>query len=1789
MSSFSGNNSTTLVVATGEGTNTLAYAYAIADTPDMYASFVNSSSQSMSAPSTTFNIATNGGFTSIAFFRFTGVAGVSNVQRVYDFGNGQNLQNLVAYRLNDRLSFFNATSSTTGEQVSSSNTIVQDQWVLFTIRYTSSTNLVQLYENGTLVGSATFTSIPNRTLANNYIARSNWTSSGEPTSNIDIKGLVVYDRSLTDAEITLCTDILTGTTGGSLLPPVNLKYIITARTLRYANNSSIATWGSFSQATGANQPVFINPSLNHVSFLRTTNQFMSAPSTTFNISTNGGFTAVARVRFTGTAGTNERIFDFAVGAGDNTMFACRIGTTTAIQFTINNGNVPATEITVSSSVGAIVLNDWALFTFRYTKSTNTMQIYKDGSLLASINTAPAFANRTLGLNYIGRPNWLSDSYSNIDIMGLVVYDRSLTDAEIGLCARVVQNEYGANVLPATPVYTLLAKPLLLFTGQPVSTWGVFTQPTTANQPIYKRSLLNWIGLGSSIFSTYAHDAKFARNRWVAAGTGSANTLAYSSDGIAWTGLGKTIFDTVAIGLANNSTTWVAAGSLNNSLANSSDGINWNPLGCILLDTGFGVAYNTRATQWLTVGNPAFKPPYVSFSRASSQFLNADSYGGIPFNIQSNGGFTVMVYGRFTGVVGNYERFLDFSNGAGNDNILFGRQSTSTQLSFYLLNGATQYVVSAGTITQNTWTLFTGRYTASTGTMQLYQDGTLVGTTSSVPTITNRTLSQVYIGRTVFPGNDYLNGDIIGMVAFDRSLSDTEISYCESILKWRIPPSSIPYGAVVTLFPQYFTGVSASTKVVYWDGMVSYTASSIFSSDWAAQRAFDGSTGTGWHCAEPPTPVYDGSTGIYTGSVQTLVSGLNIPGEWLQIRLPIEQRVQVSTISITPRADANLYLYRSPNTFTLAGSDDGSSWVALASFSGINWASSAAQTFTVSSQIPVRFLRLITQVVGNSDQTTFRSSVQIMEWKINSVYPSYLFTNYTTSNQPTLQYETSALNSLRTNMAYSVSTDANVWTYNGLSPFTNTQAVYAIETATLSVPDLVSNGLIANFNPRDTSCYIGSGRGMLSVVGSVNTTPGLVSSGLIAYFNPNNPTSYSGSGATLTSLVGSTVGTLSGTYSYSNGTIRLTNTSATPTSNVSRLDLTSLGNIRTISLWVYIHSKNAPWRYLLDGRIGTSNGFIYSNGVGTDWAGSVYYTENGNVYPLTSANMTAFLETTGVWKQLTIISNSTFTDDLTFFAAYGGSEGLDCSFGPILIYNRVLTRAEQIQNFYAPEHAFLASLMTLYSPNVALYQQPFLGLTADTSNGYIASASSVQSTFSPFYAFDLKSEDYTSSNYNFWHCADPRYNSTTGAYTGAVSTTVSGSPVLGEWLQIQLPYAIVLKSFIITPRRDAVFDARSPNDFVVAGSNDGITWVSVYDTAGSITWTDEIPRSFIVPSSSTAYQYYRLITKVCGNTGTTGRTSVIITEWTLNEVFVSIGNLYGSYAVNGDKSIRLPNISTTTSLNSSVFQVGSLPIRTVSMWVYVVGLISGYQYFLDARSGAPNGYISINAGSGDIGSDWLNGTYYVDGGSATTLTNTNFYNTINGNLNRWMHLTFVANATYTDDPCFFGRFTQLEGVNCTFRSILIYNRAITQSENTQNYNSYFGTHWVAGGDSAAGHTLAWSSDGFFWTGLGTTIFSSNCFGIGWNGKMWVAVGFGATNSIATSTDGKVWTARGYPAGITVGRRITWTGAYWVFAGEGANTLALSYDGIDWIPIIAPNTAVFGTRALGVGSNFSINDS
>jgi hypothetical protein len=159
--------------------------------------FARASLQFLNFGSQTFDMTK--GFSATCRFAFTGTAVA--YERIFDFGKGQNNDNLILCRTisTQQISFYFQNGSVQYFAVST-NSFTQGQVNTVTVIYTHSPVSLTIILNG-----VTTTAIPAaaattpRTLNLCYVGKSNWTD--DPYPNIDIYSLNIYNRVLTPNEL----------------------------------------------------------------------------------------------------------------------------------------------------------------------------------------------------------------------------------------------------------------------------------------------------------------------------------------------------------------------------------------------------------------------------------------------------------------------------------------------------------------------------------------------------------------------------------------------------------------------------------------------------------------------------------------------------------------------------------------------------------------------------------------------------------------------------------------------------------------------------------------------------------------------------------------------------------------------------------------------------------------------------------------------------------------------------------------------------------------------------------------------------------------------------------------------------------------------------------------------------------------------------------------------------------------------------------------------------------------------------------------------------------------------------------------------------------------------------------------------------------------------------------------------------------------------------------------------------------------------------------------------------
>lgn len=216
-----------------------------------------------------------------------------------------------------------------------------------------------------------------------------------------------------------------------------------------------------------------------------------------------------------------------------------------------------------------------------------------------------------------------------------------------------------------------------------------------------------------------------------------------------------------------------------------------------------------------VGAPLVSPnggyddgPMVTFSGGEYFYTT----GAVSCNVASNGGFTVVAVVRFA-TSSDWGRIIDFGQGAASDNIFFGRIGGSDELGVDMYNGPS-VVASLGTTTapivNGEWMTVACRYVASTGEMTIHKNGTVIAAATVAPGIVaDRVSASNRIGASNWPDPNF-EGDMAGVLVYDRALSDGDIDLATSFILQTT--SAVPPAPVVS-FPHGFSQFTVTVDPV----------------------------------------------------------------------------------------------------------------------------------------------------------------------------------------------------------------------------------------------------------------------------------------------------------------------------------------------------------------------------------------------------------------------------------------------------------------------------------------------------------------------------------------------------------------------------------------------------------------------------------------------------------------------------------------------------------------------------------------------------------------------------------------------------------------------------------------------------------------------------------------------------------------------------------------------------------------------------------------------------------------
>ncbi len=159
--------------------------------------------------------------------------------------------------------------------------------------------------------------------------------------------------------------------------------------------------------------------------------------------------------------------------------------------------------------------------------------------------------------------------------------------------------------------------------------------------------------------------------------------------------------------------------------------------------------------------------------------NALSFNGANQYVQLDEGFEEMLNGfsvtlwAYPTETKDWARFFDFGNGAGNNNIYFGRRGTTETVIFSVhQDGNWSYIEAEDALDNGQWQFFAATVDDS-GQGRIYKDGELIAQgTMEAPVSVKRT--QSYIGRSNWSADGYYAGYQDDIRIFNYALAENEV-------------------------------------------------------------------------------------------------------------------------------------------------------------------------------------------------------------------------------------------------------------------------------------------------------------------------------------------------------------------------------------------------------------------------------------------------------------------------------------------------------------------------------------------------------------------------------------------------------------------------------------------------------------------------------------------------------------------------------------------------------------------------------------------------------------------------------------------------------------------------------------------------------------------------------------------------------------------------------------------------------------------------------------------------------
>jgi hypothetical protein len=691
--------------------------------------------------------------------------------------------------------------------------------------------------------------------------------------------------------------------------------------------------------------------------------------------------------------------------------------------------------------------------------------------------------------------------------------------------------------------------------------------------------------------------------------------------------------------------------------------------------------------------------------------------------------------------------------------------------------------------------------------------------------------------------------------------------------------------------------------------------------YAAWKAFDGAienrTSTDTPIPDGPyyydwislASKYTGTQATYSGSENTAVSGVNVAGEWLQIEVPKAFKL-TSTYGYPGNSAGGTDINRSPKVGKIAGSNDGTTWTLVHSFSDLvtydpasgevpmstQWAHGSATSFgDISPDVGYyRYYRLITTQVNVNDG----GYVQLNQWELYGISEDdseFVAIGGDTSVDVTIksQYNTPAVSGYKlyldgvegstatdlstgpitvteNNVTYDATEKA--WVFDGSTESNIVSATLGFEgDQPLSVSTWFKSSNLETNVSTSTIFNVGTagGEGFAKAEAGVDLTPLITA-------NTWHNLAFTSNGQGLynhTYLDGKLIGSLP---SYD---------SARYYPEIPLLRDSQDGyNVTASSEYSSIYRKTEPFEHRASGSVH----WITFNGGFSD---TINYLGTARLASTTPLGEWLKLEMPHPILMTHIILSSAGTHvDPTDFKVYGSNDDTywdellsktgfsvatvtandatklidaDTSTRAYKYFALVITKKVSGTSQYVHVHELRyfghrVNDLVRFPDSTTVRKFPDTAMASNgPQRGYTASASDFHST--DHYAWEAFNKVFYLAPANDGWVSPTAglnyYSGGSGAYTG--SRNLGTGAVNGEWIKLELPHKILMTQLKLHGFGDQ--PNATPTDFKVYGSNDNINWTEVLSETGVTVARDTVGSLYSADDTTTAYKYFGLVT------------------------------------------------------------------------------------------------------------------------------------------------------------------------------------------------------------------------------------------------------------------------------------------------------------------------------------------